>query len=245
MHCSKFILAVVAFSLGAVSLVSISLAISTDYWLLLFEEVKFQPDLVDDPSPILNETETKIMVRSKIGLFRFCVLTVLNEMYCEALPYTNIRKEGGKNDKQETTTAIAESQREATPVFLTGFFLIVCSTICNAVGNVRRNVLTLVAAVFYINAGLCIAVGMILYITFINDETSHAKKSEDLSFSYSYGWSAYLVGLCFFASEFAAVVCIKIFVKRFPSSEEKLRIVPGLERKLSVPMGHSNPTIIL
>ncbi|CAC5422143.1 CACNG5 [Mytilus coruscus] len=239
-------LACVAFSLGAVSLASIALAISTDYWLLLSEEVLTASMLSEDELKYMNDSGMPETwnVASKIGLWRFCIIHVEGKD-CTPLDYSSSLKKKDKNDNQETTTAIAEAQRAATPVFLTGFFLIICSTLFNIVGNIRGNVLTLLAAVFYINAGLCIAVGMVLYITFINDETSHAKKSEDLAFSYEYSWSTYLVALCFFASQTSAVVCITIFIKRFPSSEDKLRIIPGLERKFSVPMDQTNQTIIL
>ena len=58
------------------------------------------------------------------------------------------------NVSKKNVLYFAEAQREATPVFVTGFVLIICSTLFNVVGNVRGNVLTLVAAVFYINAGI-------------------------------------------------------------------------------------------
>ena len=83
MHCSKLMLACVAFGLGAVSLISIALAISTDYWLLLFEEVDVSTmhvevgnDMLFEDGLGLNFTKppTTIEVYSKIGLFRFCTL---------------------------------------------------------------------------------------------------------------------------------------------------------------------------
>lgn len=87
MHCSKLMLACVAFGLGAVSLISIALAISTDYWLLLFEEVAVNNMHVVDDSMVEDDTSSEdglglnytkppptIEVYSKIGLFRFCTL---------------------------------------------------------------------------------------------------------------------------------------------------------------------------
>lgn len=87
MHCSKLMLACVAFGLGAVSLISIALAISTDYWLLLFEEVAVstmhvegdimvEDDMLFEDGLGLNFTKPPptIEVYSKIGLFRFCTL---------------------------------------------------------------------------------------------------------------------------------------------------------------------------
>lgn len=87
MHCSKLMLACVAFGLGAVSLISIALAISTDYWLLLFEEVDFNTMHVEDDITVeddmlfedglgLNFTKLPLTIEvySKIGLFRFCTL---------------------------------------------------------------------------------------------------------------------------------------------------------------------------
>lgn len=68
----------VAFGLGAVSLASIALAISTDYWLLLYEEVDSKKLVHIDEELSENMTLAKIPkffpVHSKIGLWRFCVI---------------------------------------------------------------------------------------------------------------------------------------------------------------------------
>lgn len=238
MQCSKFMLTCVAFGLGAVSLASIALAISTDYWLLLYEEVDSKKLVHIDEELSENMTLAKIPkffpVHSKIGLWRFCVIKEMIGQTCVALDYSSSLKKSRQDDDEKVTAIeISGAQREATPVFLTGFFLVICSSLCNAVGNIRGNVLTLLAAVLYVNAGLSIAVGMVLYITFINDETNHAMKSDGEGiFRYTYGWSAYLVGLCFFTSETAAVICITLFIKRYQTREEKLKMIPGLERKL-------------
>lgn len=52
---------------------SIALAISTDYWLLLYEEVAYDKMSVDE-SVGVNTTIKPISVNSRIGLWRFCVL---------------------------------------------------------------------------------------------------------------------------------------------------------------------------
>jgi len=74
--------------------------------------------------------------------------------------------------------------------------------------------------------------GIILYITFINDEVSYAKSTLNNQFvSYNYGWSFYLIGLSFLASESAAVVCVTLYLKRNAKREDMARIIPGLEDK--------------
>lgn len=83
-------LACVAFSLGAVSLASIALAISTDYWLMLSEEIFTESML--SKSEILEMKEMNysmpetIEIASKIGLWRFCII------YAEGRSYEPINK---------------------------------------------------------------------------------------------------------------------------------------------------------
>lgn len=79
--------------------------------------------------------------------------------------------------------------------------------------------------------GLCLAVGIILYITFINDEASHVKPDAGL-FRYQYSWSIGLVGLAFLASQSTAIVNVTIYLKRNAKKEDMVRIIPGLENKV-------------
>lgn len=100
--------------------------------------------------------------------------------------------------------------------------------------------------------GLTFAVGIILYISSINDEVGHRQYNEsgDLVFQYSYGWSFYFAGLAFLFTMLSAVVQISLFLKRNSKKDDMIKIIPGLDGVLSdpedeIPGGASNPTIIL
>lgn len=87
----------------------------------------------------------------------------------------------------------------------------------------------------FIFSGLLVAVGMILYISAINDEVGHGIKSKDGSmFSYRYGWSFVFVGISFVCSELAAVMCISVHISLNARRSDILRIIPGLEDKLQL-----------
>lgn len=101
--------------------------------------------------------------------------------------------------------------------------------------------------------GLLLAVGIILYISAINDETGYKSKSKGADtyvFRYDYGWSFYFAGLGFLTAEITAVVCISLYLKRNSEVASMVRIIPGLDQKIKdgakdITDGICNPTVIL
>jgi voltage-dependent calcium channel gamma-5 len=96
------------------------------------------------------------------------------------------------------------------------------------------------------------AVGIILYISAINDEVGHRSYNDsgDLIFHYRYGWSFYFAGLGFLCTMLSAVVQISLYMKRNSRKDDMVKIIPGLDDVLNspedeIPGGESNPTIIL
>ncbi len=111
--------------------------------------------------------------------------------------------------------------------------------------------------IFFISA-LFLGIGVIFYISAVNDEVSHQKKPErpdDPPFAYRYGWAFFFAGSSFICSMIAAVANITLYVKRFPNLEDMALIIPGLEKKgnfdvsksddVDSECGTHNPTIIL
>ena len=83
-------------------------------------------------------------------------------------------------------------------------------------------------------SGLCLSVGVILYISSINDELSFQQSSNCHEFHYEYGWSFYLIGVSFMMEETSAVISIKLYLERnFHKLDVMLEILPGLEDKLN------------
>lgn len=100
--------------------------------------------------------------------------------------------------------------------------------------------------------GLTLAVGIILYISAINDEVGHRLKGkEGKQFAYEYGWSFFFAGMSFMIAEGTAVVFVTQFMQRNSTKDDMVRIIPGLEDKFDQPDkddnedGTTNPTIVL
>ncbi|XP_025110572.1 voltage-dependent calcium channel gamma-5 subunit-like isoform X2 [Pomacea canaliculata] len=152
----------------------------------------------------LNDSWTRVWA----GMWRLCMEMeyVPNTMECMPISYTV----GGSRGENMTLTALT------------------------IIGNIRRDVRTLVGAVCYVLAGLSLAVGMILYISAVNDEVGYRSSTmqEEGGFSYGYGWSFFIAGVGFLTSEIAAVVGVTLFLKRNAKMEDMIRIIPGLEDKV-------------
>jgi len=67
-------------------------------------------------------------------------------------------------------------------------------------------------------AALSLAVGVIFYISAVNDEVSHRKKvpssAAGVSFSYRYGWAFFFAGASFMCAMVAAVNSISLYLRR-------------------------------
>ena len=87
---------------------------------------------------------------------------------------------------------------------------------------------------FHTFSGLCLSVGVILYISSINDELSFQQSKDCYEFKYQYSWSFYLVGISFVMEETSAVISIKLYLERnFHKLDMMLDILPGLDAKLN------------
>ena len=66
---------------------------------------------------------------------------------------------------------------------------------------------------------LSLAVGVIFYISAVNDEVSHRKKAPSsstagVSFTYRYGWAFFFAGASFMCAMVAAVNNISLYLRR-------------------------------
>ena len=81
--------------------------------------------------------------------------------------------------------------------------------------------------------GLCTAVSIVLYITYVNDGVHYADpEKEENHFEYRYGWSAYVLTLSYLSSQVAAVLCVTLFLQRYPRLDDLVRLIPGLDKKV-------------
>ncbi|CAM9185634.1 unnamed protein product [Lampetra fluviatilis] len=112
--------------------------------------------------------------------------------------------------------------RSATPFPLAALLLMLLGFVINNLGHVRpqRTALAFVSGIFFILAGLALVVGLVLYISSVNDEVTNRSSENSTSFTYSYGWSFHFAVLSFFLTEGAGVVSVYLFMKRYRTEEE-------------------------
>ena len=78
--------------------------------------------------------------------------------------------------------------------------------------------------------------GVIFYISAVNDEVSHRKKPspntpKESTFHYHYGWAFFLSAAAFVCSLLAAVTNVTLYIKRYSQIEDLVLIIPGLEKR--------------
>ncbi|KAJ0050728.1 hypothetical protein NL108_005114, partial [Boleophthalmus pectinirostris] len=131
----------------------------------------------------------------------------------------------------ESTVSVLKMIRSATPFPLVSLFFMFIGFILSNIGHIRphRTILAFVSGIFFIlsghsahphlfkfNAipfiqqwcilfvpcsGLSLVVGLVLYISNINDEMLNRTKSNEAYFSYKYGWSFAFAAISFLLTE--------------------------------------------
>uniref|UniRef100_A0A452EY01 Calcium voltage-gated channel auxiliary subunit gamma 5 n=1 Tax=Capra hircus TaxID=9925 RepID=A0A452EY01_CAPHI len=185
----------------------LGIAVSTDYWLYLEEGVVLAQN---------QSTEARMSLHS--GLWRVCFLA-------------------GKHRSSPPTphppgsSVSAEMIRSATPFPLVSLFFMFIGFILSNIGHVRphRTILAFVSGIFFILSGLSLVVGLVLYISSINDEMLNRTRDAETYFSYKYGWSFAFAAISFLLTESAGVMSVYLFMKRY-TAEDLYRPHPGFYR---------------
>ncbi|XP_046376865.1 voltage-dependent calcium channel gamma-7 subunit-like [Haliotis rufescens] len=225
--CSMYVLTCLSFAFGSLAGITLSLAVATDAWLFTKDRISLR---IMKPDNTTEDVHVPMELRS--GLWRVCTINLANGTspdQCISIDYN--QKGSGRGEGAQTSMSIVGAYRISTPCPVVALILGFTAIIFHVTGTIRRNSKTLVAGVLYIMSGLVLAVGIILFISAINDEVGH-RPTKSFSFSYKYGWSFYIAGLSFIASELAAVVCVTIFLRRHSKISDMINIIPGLEEKL-------------
>ncbi|XP_005101013.1 voltage-dependent calcium channel gamma-5 subunit [Aplysia californica] len=234
-YCSVYKLTVLSFVLGAGAVALFALAVSTDSWLTTKESLMIEP-LEGEDAPPANATMHAFVLHFWTGLWRFCMLseTMPDHVKCMAVSY-EVQNTGRGESFAPTSMTIIAAARNSVAFAVSALILAVIAVVFSVVGNIRKDAKTLIGGVCYILSGLSLAVGMILYISAINDEVGYriSTSKKGGAFSYAYGWSFFTAGFGFLASEVSAVVTITLFLRRNSGPEDMVRIIPGLEDKLA------------
>ncbi|KAL4240017.1 regulation of AMPA receptor [Mactra antiquata] len=222
---------------GAVALVGLLLSFTTTHWLYMEETCKMS-------EKFMNLTvEVNFTMFSNAGLWRICSRhgnAEFTDCVESGLNYGLEKQKGDRDDSQWRTGTVTEATRIQFPLTCIAVLLTASGFICSILGNFRRDRKTVIAAVLYISSGLCLSVGVILFISRINDELSY-DSADCFAFKYSYGWSFYLIGLSFVVEEISAVISIKLYLmSSLNSVGDMIRTIPGLEDKLFIDTGGGN-----
>ncbi|KAM9857369.1 voltage-dependent calcium channel gamma-5 subunit isoform 1-T1 [Aulostomus maculatus] len=209
----------------------LGIAVSTDYWLYLEEGVIL---------PLNQSTEIRMSLHS--GLWRVCFLAetqpsrhVLSQSKpgeekgrCFTIEYVMPTK---VQMTSESTVSVLKMIRSATPFPLVSLFFMFIGFVLSNIGHIRphRTILAFVSGIFFILSGLSLVVGLVLYISNINDEMLNRTKSNEAYFSYKYGWSFAFAAISFLLTETAGVMSVYLFMKRY-TAEEMYRPHQGFYR---------------
>ncbi|KAI0230990.1 Voltage-dependent calcium channel gamma-5 subunit [Lamellibrachia satsuma] len=150
---------------------------------------------------------------------------------CSNIGYSQV---WGRVDGGDTTNSILRGIRRSAPFVVIALLIMIAALSFSTLGNTKEDVKTLVGAVLYIFAALCLGLGMIFYISAVNDEVSRLKdpdSDDEPVFEYGYGWAVMCAGGSFISSMVAAVTDISIYLKRYPNIEDMVLIIPGLQKK--------------
>ncbi|XP_022318103.1 voltage-dependent calcium channel gamma-5 subunit-like [Crassostrea virginica] len=239
MYCGAKALTLSSFVLGAISIGTLSLSVATDSWLF-----------TDEDMVIGNET-IKIQVQVRSGLFRFCTITESDDM-CVTM---GIDLNEERLEERLTSTAIMRANRVSTVFPIVSLILLVIATSLSVIGNLQHDVKTLISSGIHILSGLMLAVGIILYISAINDEVGHRPKPSEADedtkkFDYRYGWSFFFAGTSFLLIMTTAVILVSLYLQRNSKREDLVKIIPGLRDMVEHDVNddvfaRTNPTIIL
>ncbi|XP_048411232.1 voltage-dependent calcium channel gamma-5 subunit [Stegostoma tigrinum] len=185
----------------------LGVAVSTDYWLYLEEGTI---------SPQNMSAEVKVSLHA--GLWRVCFLAGTERGHCFTIEYVmpmNVQL------TSESTVSVLKMIRSSTPFPLVSLFFMFIGFVLNNIGHIRphRTILAFVSGIFFILSGLSLVVGLVLYISSINDEMLNRTPDSESYFHYKYGWSFAFSAISFLLTESAGVMSVYLFMKRYAAEE--------------------------
>ncbi|XP_020783741.1 voltage-dependent calcium channel gamma-7 subunit isoform X1 [Boleophthalmus pectinirostris] len=215
--CSSRALTILSTVFGACGLLLVGVAVSTDYWLIMVEGIILQQN---------QSMEVKMALHS--GLWRVCFVAGSENGRCVASEYFT---EPDIEITTENTANILKMVRTATPFPMVSLLFVFTAFVISNIGHIRpqRTILAFVSGIFFILSGLSLVVGLVLYISSINDEVMNRPREPEQFFNYHYGWSFAFAASSFLLKEGAGVLSVYLFMKRY-AEEEMYRPHPALYR---------------
>ncbi|XP_068607206.1 calcium channel, voltage-dependent, gamma subunit 5a [Brachionichthys hirsutus] len=218
--CGRKALTLLSSIFAVCALGLLGIAVSTDYWLYLEEGVIL---------PLNQSTEIRMSLHS--GLWRVCFLAGTQHISL-SLPFVPGDEKGrcftieyvmptNVQMTSESTVSVLKMIRSATPFPLVSLFFMFIGFVLSNIGHMQphRTILAFISGIFFILSGLSLVVGLVLYISNINDEMLNRTKTNEAYFSYKYGWSFAFAAISFLLTEAAGVMSVYLFMKRYTAEE--------------------------
>lgn len=205
--CGRKVLTLLSSVFAVCALALLGVAVSTDYWLYLEEGIILQ----------INQT-AQANIALHAGLWRVCFLAGEEKGRCFTIEYvmpTTVQM------TSESTVSVLKMIRSATPFPLVSLVFMFIGFVLSNIGHIRphRTILAFISGIFFILSGLSLVVGLVLYISSINDEMLNRIKNNEAYFSYNYGWSFAFAAISFLLTETAGVMSVYLFMKRYTAEE--------------------------
>ncbi|XP_016378976.1 voltage-dependent calcium channel gamma-5 subunit-like [Sinocyclocheilus rhinocerous] len=211
--CGRKALTLLSSVFAVCSLGLLGIAVSTDYWLYLEEGVIL---------PLNQSTEIRMSLHS--GLWRVCFLAE-SPAPATVLP---TGKSGEEKGRCFTIEYVMPMNVQMTSESTASVLIPLMDPFTRAI-RPQRTILAFISGIFFILSGLSLVVGLVLYISSINDEMLNRTKTNEAYFSYKYGWSFAFAAVSFLLTEAAGVMSVYLFMKRY-TAEEMYRPHPGFYR---------------
>ncbi|XP_006816113.1 voltage-dependent calcium channel gamma-5 subunit-like [Saccoglossus kowalevskii] len=207
--CSERML-VISTTAGYVAcLCLLSTGVATSHWLYSVERSEYST---------FNGTTMVVEVTMHSGLWRLCPLSGENVGDCRIIEYFTPNPE----ITSDTTTAVARLIRSSAAFPCVSLLLMIVGTALGVASQKRpeQKHLVFVAGIVFVTSGLSLFVGIIIYISSINDALSDQPTSNGHRYTYYYGYSFVLVTASFGLSEVCGVMCMYLYIRRYMNQEE-------------------------
>uniref|UniRef100_A0A158R5H0 Uncharacterized protein n=1 Tax=Syphacia muris TaxID=451379 RepID=A0A158R5H0_9BILA len=122
-------------------------------------------------------------------------------------------------------------------VYFSGSLICFIAFYFGTIGFAERDCRTLLASMIYTCGGFFILVSVLQFICVVDDEMGHRMKpstfGESSKYSYRYGYSFYFSSLSFLPLQICICFHAFLYFRRFPNAADKIKIVPGLRKRLN------------
>uniref|UniRef100_A0A5S6QNS2 Uncharacterized protein n=1 Tax=Trichuris muris TaxID=70415 RepID=A0A5S6QNS2_TRIMR len=259
MKCTRRSLALFNFFLVTLVMVALLFALCLDYWVYTVE-----PRMVNltDEFGELKE----LLFHFHLGYWRICRqaivdpegnLTAAEQRYLEndkSVQFTCLHKLSTPEEDDLTSFSIAGGaigSRMLLMLFLhfTALLLTSVGFIFAVNGYLHSNKKCITAAVVHVMAGILLSICIMQFICIVDDEMNTRLKptseGEPSKYKSYYGSCFLLTAMSFVLLQLCALNELNIFLELFSSSEEKVKIVPGLSRLLQKSTARLKPLFFI